>query len=182
MGIVVSFSGIILVVMGAGKNIAMGSSFLSGNPMIMMATFSWAVYSILIRKYLERYSPLIITAYGLIIGMISMFIFWSGNIELHILKEISPMTIFSIIYSGTLALGIASVFWNIGILKIGNAKTSIYNNITPVVSVVCGIIVLNEKFGLVQGIGSLLILFGLFLTKLRDKRQEAVIEKTNRKA
>lgn len=172
IGIIVSFSGIIFVIIGSGKNIALGNNFLSGDLMIMVATLSWALTSILIRKYLDKYSPLKITTYGITIGLISMLAFWSGNAEFHILKDLSKVAIFSIIFSGVLALGIASVFWNIGVLKIGSVKTSIYNNITPVVSIICGIIVLNEKFGLLQGIGSLMILCGFLLTKLEIKKRD----------
>jgi drug/metabolite transporter (DMT)-like permease len=182
IGILTSFIGMLIVIYGAGKGLSMNNDYILGNILIILATLSWALYTVLIKNYLKKYSATKIAAYGVTIGLFTMLIFWGNAIDIVTIKNLSHTSIYSILFSGAFAVGITTITWNRGVASVGSLRTSIYNNVTPVISVICGIMVLGEKFGLVQGLGSLLILFGLFLTKLRDKRQEAGIEKTNRKA
>jgi drug/metabolite transporter (DMT)-like permease len=181
LGVTVSFLGIIFIISGSGDKFSLSGSSFIGDMMMVLTTISWAIYTIAIKKYLGKYSPLKITSYALLAGMISMLIFWFSRVDIGMLKEISPMATFSIVYSGALSVGIASVLWNIGVHKIGITKTSIYNNITPIVSVICGIIVLGEKFGLRQVLGSLLILIGLILTKMKIRNRKVKDEDIDKK-
>ncbi len=67
-------------------------------------------------------------------------------------------------------------------VNVGSIRTSVYNNITPIISIICGIVVLGEKFGLMQGIGSMMILSGLRLTRIKDNKQAFSMEQLRRKA
>ncbi len=170
----------LIVIYGAGKEISMNYNYILGNILIIIATLSWALYTVSIKNYLNKYSSTKIAAYGVTIGLFTMLLFWGNSIDIVAIKNLSYINIFSILFSGTFAVGITTVTWNSGVASVGSIRTSMYNNVTPVISVGCGIMFLGEKFGLLQGLGSLLILCGLFLTKLRDKRHESVIEKINR--
>lgn len=180
LGVTVSFSGIIFIIFGSGGSLVVDSEFFIGDLMIVMTTISWAIYTISIKKYLRKYSPLKITSYALLSGMVFMLIFWFNDFEIGVLKEVSPTSTFSIVFSGALSVGVASVLWNVGVQKIGITKTSIYNNITPVISVLCGIIVLGERFNFRQALGGLLIFTGLILTKLKNKTLKEIDEDVNK--
>lgn len=182
IGILISFIGMLIVIYGARREISMNYEYILGNILIILATLSWAFYTVSIKNYLNKYSATKIAAYGVTIGLFTMLLFWYDSIDIGTIKSLSYTNIFSILFSGTFAVGITTVTWNRGVASVGSIRTSIYNNVTPVISVICGIFVLGEKFGLLQGFGSLLILCGLFLTKFRGKMHKSVIAKTNRNA
>ncbi|SHJ55214.1 Permease of the drug/metabolite transporter (DMT) superfamily [Dethiosulfatibacter aminovorans DSM 17477] len=178
-GIVISFAGMVTVILGSGKDMSSGMEFFKGNLFIILATFSWAIYSITIKRYLKKYSPLKISVYGLSIGFICMLFFWRRHIDIAVIMEIPAVSIYAILYSGSLALGIATILWNKAIIEVGSTRTSVFTYFTPVISVVCGIIVLDEKFGLIQGLGCIMICCGLLLTSIKNGK--LILNISNRK-
>jgi len=48
---------------------------------------------------------------------------------------------------------------------VGNSKTAIYGNITPVFAVISAYILLSEKLTLLQIMGALVIFIGVYLTR-----------------
>ncbi len=169
IGIIISFIGITLVVLGTEQETSFTGKYFLGNVMIFMGTFAWGVYTIINKKYLKKYSSLKLTTYGITTSMIFMCILWSKQILLQDWSRVSFGGVASIIYSGTLSIAIASVFWSIGVSKIGSTKTSVYNNITPVISVICGMIFLDERYSFLQGIGAILIFIGLGINRKNKK-------------
>jgi len=49
--------------------------------------------------------------------------------------------------------------------RVGNSKTAIFGNITPVFAVISAYIFLSEKLTLLQMIGALIIFAGVYLTR-----------------
>lgn len=49
------------------------------------------------------------------------------------------------IYSGALSIWLAYLIWNNGIVNVGPVKTSVYQNLVPVLGLIFGIILLNES-------------------------------------
>jgi drug/metabolite transporter (DMT)-like permease len=181
-GIAISFTGMFVVVCGSGKSMSLGSDFLKGSLLIVFSTLCWAIYTISIKRYLKKYSSLKVTTYGISVSLISMAVFWFDHIDINTVMNLPGISVFSVLYSGILSFALASIFWSTGVVNVGSIRTSVYNNITPIISIICGIVVLGEKFGLMQGIGSMMILSGLRLTRIKDNKQAFSMEQLRRKA
>lgn len=173
LGIIISFIGIIQIVVGTGKQISIFDNYFVGNIMIFLGTTTWAIYTIMNKKLLEKYSPIKLSTYGVTVGTIFMILTWPKALFVQNWSIVSIKSILAIIYSGAFSVTIAAILWNLGVKKIGSTRTSLYNNITPIISVLCGILLLNEKFRFLQGVGAILIFGGLYITK------EGKIKKTD---
>jgi drug/metabolite transporter (DMT)-like permease len=49
--------------------------------------------------------------------------------------------------------------------RVGNSKTAIYGNITPIFTVVFAYVIISERIGFWQILGALVILIGVYLTR-----------------
>lgn len=165
IGTIISFMGIALIILGTGQEISFTDGHFFGNLMILLRVTSWAIYTILNKKYLEKYSSLKLTTYGVTIGMLPMLILWYKPLVMVNWHSVPLKGYMSIFYSGVFSITLGTLFWNIGVKKVGSTKTAFYSNISPVVSVVLGMLILNESIGLFQVLGAILIFTGLALSK-----------------
>lgn len=170
-GIGVSFSGILLIILGTGSGINMMDQYFYGNVMMMGNAITWSFYTVLNKKYLKKYSALKLTTYGVSIGTLCMLVFWSEALRTQNWSSISITAYAGMLFSGGFSIAVGTLFWNLGINKVGSTKTALYSNVTPVVSVICGMLLLHESFRMLQGVGALLIFTGLSMVN-RKKAAE----------
>ncbi|MFT9495146.1 DMT family transporter [Anaerosolibacter sp.] len=168
MGIVISFGGVALVVMGAAGGIGINVESDVGNMLIVIATLFWSLYTIMIRLYFKDISIVKVTTYSMTITAV----FFS----MISLKQIMAADWFSysgaawtgVIYSGIFVFGISYTLWNIGVRKVGPTRTSVYANLPPFVSILTGRLILGEMITKTQILGGLLIIFGLIYANQKD--------------
>ena len=90
----------------------------------------------------------------------------------------SPYFTDLIFFPGGAPLGLhthspANMLWTLGIKRLGSVKTSVYGNMQPVFGVAAGMLILNERLGLLQLLGALTVLAGIMVVnrRPRDSRQ-----------
>jgi drug/metabolite transporter (DMT)-like permease len=71
----------------------------------------------------------------------------------------------AVLYSGLGALVIAYLFWYRGVRVLGPTRASMYGNLQPVIAIFVAWLTLGETPTPFQGVGAVLILSGLFLTR-----------------
>lgn len=166
--IVTSVSGVILIVVMSGSD-NQGTSVL-GVLLLLGAVLSAAFFNIISRKISRYYSPMEITYFMMAVGAIS---FNSISLADHmvrgkLLQYFAPLSsttfISSILYLGILSSIVAYFLINYSLSKLEASKTSVFSNISTIVSIAAGIIFLNESFEVYHIIGSALILIGVWGT------------------
>lgn len=63
--------------------------------------------------------------------------------------------------------------WNFAVKKLGAVKTSVYIYMVPVITVVTSVLILHEQLTLLEEIGTVLALIGLFLSEHKTERKGA---------
>jgi drug/metabolite transporter (DMT)-like permease len=164
LGILVSFAGISLVVLGGGKvSLATGSSL--GDGMILACAVLWAVYTVAGKPLLGRYSPLELTAWTMLAGTIVLVIASIPQIRSQDWSAVSPLVWGALIYSAVFSVAVGYVVWSTSVQRVGNARTAVYSNLTPIIAILFAWITLGEMLTLLQLIGGAVVLFGLVLTR-----------------
>ena len=164
-GILLSFSGIFLVTIGGGKQISFASGSSLGDLMILLGTFVFAIYTIRSKPLLGRYSPLQFSTYTMIPGAVGLGIVSVPSLLKQDFSAVSLSGWGGLLYSGIFAIVIGYYVWNNGVQKLGAARTAIYSNLSPIVAMIFGVIILQEHISLPQLTGAALIVTGLYVTR-----------------
>ena len=173
LGIGLSLFGVILIVIGSGKEFSTNGNHLYGAIMMLIAQFAYGYYSVFAKPLLHKYSTYQVTAYMVTIAT-ALFIPISIPSLLPIeWKEVPLIAWFSVLYSGIFAICVGNFLWIWAIGKIGSTRTALYNNISPIFAVATGYVFLGEGFGWLQLFGALVIFSGMYLTRQKGQVLDA---------
>jgi len=162
VGAGLSVVGIYLVV-GSGAHF--GSASLTGDFLTLGAVVCWAVYTVGSRSLLAKFSPLIVTGLTMSIGTV-LFIPTALPELLGLnISRIPTWVWMAVVFSSVLALNVAYLIWYTSVQRIGNIRTSVYSNVTPLVAIAVAAISLGERVTLSNVGGAAAILAGVVFTR-----------------
>ncbi|HJU90547.1 MAG TPA: DMT family transporter [Gemmatimonadaceae bacterium] len=163
-GIVLSFAGIALVVLGTTRADGTRSTLL-GNALVLAGTFCWSLYTVLLKPYANRLSGPYITAVTMSAGAVPVFLFGLPAMTRIDWGSVPFGAWITIIFSGLGGLVIAYLFWYRGVRVLGPTRTAMYSNLQPVFALLAAWIGLHEVPTLLQGAGAASIIAGVLLTR-----------------
>ncbi len=157
-----SIGGVVIMAL-AGK--ADGTVTIGGILLLLGAVLSAVGYNIMSRKISSAFTPFERTYAMSIIGLVSFLsLALIENIKapLEIFTPfLNPAYLWSILYLGIASSVIAFFLLNYANTHLPIAKTTVFSNVTTVVSVVAGIIFLNEKLSLEVIFSTIMIVVGV---------------------
>jgi drug/metabolite transporter (DMT)-like permease len=163
-GILLSFAGIVLLVTGGG-NVALGSANVVGDLLILCCAVLWAIYTVASKPLLTRLSPLGMTAWSMLAGTIPLVLFAIPDLQKQDWSAVEPIAWASLFYSAVLSVAVGYVIWYASVQRVGNARTAIYSNLTPVVAILFAWATLGTTLAPVQLLGGAIVLVGLVVTR-----------------
>ncbi|MGE5652737.1 MAG: DMT family transporter [Bacillota bacterium] len=166
LGLACSFSGILLVTVGGGKQISFGQMTARGDLMVLVGALMNAYFTISSKPLLKRYSPLQFNAYTMTAGAIGLLIFSNQTLRAQDWSVVGAYGWGGLAFSTVLAIVLGNVIWNSGIKKIGASRTAVYNNLQPAVAMLASWLILAENIRLPQILGACAIIGGLYITKM----------------
>lgn len=184
ISITLSVAGVMYIFVMNGVNVE--SYNWAGIILILLSTFSIAIYNVLARNLTRQYPLFTLTYYMTFIGFISfislaiVYHIFNHSLGSFFLPLASPKFVFSIMYLGILASFLTSFLSNYALNQIEAARMSVFNNISILITIFAGIIFLNESIYYYHIIGAIAIIAGVFGTnyKGRKKQKKQIIEHT----
>ena len=162
LGFFVAFAGVILVVVNGKFVLKLNPA---GDALSLAAAVSWAIYSIVLRRCVDRFDSVFLTRKLMFYGFITAMpiAFMQGD-RLPIESFKAPDMLLCILFLGVIGSGICYVTWNKAIAKLGVVTTNNYIYINPFVTLVTGSIFLKEPVTVMGFIGALLIISGVVVS------------------
>lgn len=164
LGAALSLGGIYLVVGQAGQGAE--SSSLRGDLMMFAAVCCWAIYTLGARPLMRHHSPVGVTGLSMAIGTALYVPVVFPHLRAVDWTTVSRGTWIALVYSALFALCVAYTIWYAAVREIGNARTSVYSNLVPVVALLTAVIFLHEPLGGRKLAGAAAVLIGVALTRL----------------
>lgn len=165
MGIFISFIGFYFLIANQGGSFHPSWNSLQGDLLIFTGNIFWALYTVFSKPLLEKISPLKLTTLTMAAGTFFYLLFAAEDIARLSWASISFKSWASLLYSAIFCLVIGYVIWYASVKRVGNSKTVIYGNITPVFTVLFAYIFLSERLSLSQAMAALIIFLGVYLTR-----------------
>ena len=167
IGVTAAFIGVALIMGGGEEGIHWGSESMAGDLIIVSAAMVFAIYSLLSRNLLEKYSPLTLATMVMSVGGAMIILVAIPSLIRLDYQSISLVSYGGAAYSGIFAIGLAYLIWNFGIKNVGTLRTGTYQNLVPVLGVLFGLIFLGEKLHFLQYLGCLLTIGGIVLSRYK---------------
>ena len=164
IGVILSLFGVLIIITKAKLDILINLDFNKGDLTMVIAMFSWATYSALLKKKKHDLSQLsllqVIITFGLIF-LIPIYI-----IEMNLGYNIKLNTPFILTLSYVVLFpGLASfICWIKGISLIGANRSGGFLHLMPIIAAIMDMVIFGEKFMIYHILGAIFILSGIILS------------------
>ena len=171
-GVALSISGIVVILWGSSRGLSFGSDTMRGDLIMLGSALAWSVYTVLSSPYVQKYGTLPVTAFTMWIGTVGLVTISTPALLAQDWISISPGAWGGLVFSGAFSLALAYILWYYGIRHLGSSRTAVYSNTVPVVALLVAWLTLGEVPTLVQVAGTIMILGGIGLSRMRRRPAE----------
>lgn len=172
LGIIVSISGVILVIYVPGSG--MEAEF-RGVFLMFMAVFAAVFYTATLRRISMHYHTINVILYQSLIGLVFFVptFFVTDFSQISQLK-ISWKSLEALIMLSIFASVLAFVLFAWVVRKIGIAKTNVFVNLIPVFTAIFSWLLLKQFLSFTQWTGIVIVVAGLFVSQLGKRKKQSV--------
>ncbi|HSH26059.1 MAG TPA: DMT family transporter [Massilibacterium sp.] len=164
IGIILSLIGVLFIISRGEWSQILSLTFNKGEMWMLLAVTTWAIYSILVKKFGGIFPQYGSFLYTIIVGIIMLIPFASYEYIKGATYIWNLHSVLGVLYVGIFASIVAFLCWNKAVIHIGPGKAAPFLNLIPVFATVFAILFLNEQLMLTQVIGGALVIVGVFIS------------------
>lgn len=176
ISLILSVSGVLYIFIMKGINIQ--STNFVGTVLIILSALASASYNVLARRITKKYKVVDLTYMMTFIGFVSFNIISfldhsiQGTLNVYFKPFTSPLFVISILYLGILSSLISSLLSNYALSQIEASKMSVFSNLTTLITMLAGVIFLQESLYYFHIIGAVMIIAGVIGTNFLNRKIE----------
>jgi drug/metabolite transporter (DMT)-like permease len=168
IGLGVAAAGTVLVLRGSGARLDLTS--LRGDLCALAMGASWALYSVLIRPLMGRYSASRISAIVLVVGTPMILPFAWSQVARQDYGSLTTGAWAAVVYSLFFSLLFTNILWFGAVHRGGAARATAVLPLQPFLGALFALLFLGERVTPLEWIGGLVIVAGIGFTRLRGSR------------
>lgn len=171
MGIALSTLGVLFIVLKGDFNQISKFQLNHGDLFVMLSSFSWALYSVLLRYKRVALTPIQFLTTTVTLGFIVLIPFYfilTKDLQsdwVHVNNNMEFIA-FIILFPSILSF----LFWNRGILQIGAEKTGQFTHLMPLFGATLAFLFLNEMPKSYHVVGTVFIFSGIYFSLFLRKK------------
>ena len=164
IGVIFSLTGVIFIITKADLEIIKNLDFNKGDLSMVVAMFSWAVYSALLKRKKYEISQVTLLQVVIITGLIFLtpiyFIeMYMGNVIVLAIPFVLTLT-YVVFFPGLASF----FFWIKGISIIGANRAGVFLHLMPIFGAIMAMLIFNERFMFYHLFGAIFIIAGITLS------------------
>ncbi len=172
IGVIFSLTGVIFIITKADLEIIKNLDFNKGDLSMVVAMFSWAVYSALLKRKKYEISQVTLLQVVIITGLIFLtpiyFIeMYMGNIIVLGIPFVLTLT-YVVFFPGLASF----FFWIKGISIIGANRAGVFLHLMPIFGAIMAMLIFNERFMFYHIFGAIFIIAGITLSNKKKINNE----------
>lgn len=162
LGIALSFLGVFVVVFSniPEENYLFDNLFFIGSILVLLSAFCWAIYTIIGKRLLKKYDPLVITTYAFSLGTLFYIPLVISDIQVDI-QNLTFNGFLSIVYLAIFCSVFGYIGWYYALKSTEASKASVFLNFIPFFAIIMSFFY-GEKITFVFIIGAILIIYGVW--------------------
>ena len=172
-GLAIGLSGVLLLILQNGTPDLASSTFI-GDILTLINTISWAFYTVIIKRMLEKYHPVTVMKWTFFFGMLTTIP--AGY------SQWSIMTWSSIPVNGYLGIGFVIVFAtylgylliSFGLRRLSPTIVSTYTYLNPIIAAYLASFIGQDHISLVMILSAILIFAGVFVVSLQKNNSKVI--------
>jgi drug/metabolite transporter (DMT)-like permease len=162
-GAAVAISGIALI---TGTGISVGSAReVAGDIILICAAAAWAAYTVSARPVVRKYGSIPTTAWTMWVGAVGLVLLGMPALARQDWSRVHALDWAALVFSALFAIGLAYLIWYRGVERIGNTRTAIFSNLSPVVALVAAAVLLHEHPSKWAVLGAAMTLGGVMVVR-----------------
>lgn len=160
-----------VILSAAAESTETASNPVLGNFLEFMAMVCAVGYMITLKRLTPRYNPWFLTMIQAFIGTIFYFpLLFLPSTTLPTSFDLFGVS--TIFYLGIMVSILAYGFYNYGMSKIPVGQASSFINLIPVITLILGVLFLNERLNWIQYAASALVIVGVYVSQSGKKKDE----------
>ena len=164
IGVALSLLGVISIITKIDLELIKNLNFNKGDISMTVAMFSWAIFSILLKKKKHEISQIALLQIVIICGLFFLVPVYIGEIffgsSLKLSKPFYLTLTYVVFFPGLFAF----FFWIKGISIIGANRAGVFLHLMPIFGAIMAMIIFNEKFMYYHLLGAIFIIIGITLS------------------
>ena len=167
LGVLGTLAGMVILISGGHQQFGAARM---GDFLVLGAAVSWGAYTVFGRRLTKRRGALQMTAWTLWAGLPFIVLAGLPGLVRTDWSAVSLQAWLGVVYAGVFAIGLAYLLWYRGVRVIGQNRTSVYQNLVPVVALLSAWLWLSETPTPQQVIGACVILCGVVVARRSRRR------------
>lgn len=156
----ISCAGVATAAIGATANF---SADALGVGCALGAAVTWALYSVAAASLMHRHSVVRVNAITCVLGTLPLVAISVNELRAEQWATLSPLTWATLAYGAVIGNLLAFAMWLRAIKRIGASRVAAYQNLQPFLGALFAVLLLAEKFTLLQYVGGAIIAAGILL-------------------
>jgi drug/metabolite transporter (DMT)-like permease len=172
IGLISAIFGVFYIIINGQFHVFFSLGFEPIDGILLLAVISWALYTVVGKVVLQKYSPLVATTFACAIGSGLLFPFAMWETSWNDVRAASGITWFWLAEMAVLVTVVSFIMWYNGVRAVGASKAALFINFMPVSAVLMASIFLGEKLTMYHFIGAIFIFSGVYLGTKKTKCQK----------
>lgn len=152
IGVLTSFAGVAVIMAEASSGRGASAGSTRGNVLLLATALCGAIYNVLAKRVLARYSGLTVTVYAMTFGALCL----APATAVETLSSVGALrggTLEATIFLGLFGGALAFSLWTMALARLSPTEVSVYINLNPIAAALLGAILLHEHLSVIFGLG-----------------------------
>jgi len=166
VGLGAGLVGVTHIVVGGGE--AVGGLSVVGELGALATALSWAVYSVLIRPLMRRYSALQLSAFVMVVGTLILVPLSVPSVASQDWSAVPPDAWVGLVYAAILSVTVTNILYFTAIHRIGASRAALFTYLEPFLGVLIAVILLHDTVTVLQLVGGAVVLGSVVIGRRGD--------------
>lgn len=174
IGIVIGAAGALIMLL-YGKNFSLGSDTITGDVLILINSFSWALYVVLVKPLMKKYNTFTVVKWVFLFGFLYVLPFGFSEFKQINWSDFSPTIWRDVVFVVVATTFIAYILNTYSLRALSPSVVSIYIYLQPFLATLIAVYIYrNDELDLRKLTAAVLIIFGVYLVSIPIKRKVKV--------